>query len=227
MVIGVVAACVALAACGLALLAVRRSRQDAERRLEAVLGRIGSHLDAISASVEASVARVVSAQAERLQPLSLDFDALVDEIVSEAAARTGADAVVLRVEGPGGRPVIATSGTTARSDLVERTFAPLDARPFRAATIDWTYSASGDPDDEQFHSAVVAPLAAPRALPDSRGLRDAPHAFRPEHTTILHDLLAEVATGLANARGSRRRGPGSCSTRDRRHEQAVRAGART
>ena len=199
--IGVVAACVALAACGLALLAVRRSRQDAERRLEAVLARIGSHLDAISASVEASVARVVSAQAERLHPLTLDFDALVDEIVSEAAARTGADAVVLRVEGPGGRPVIATSGTTARSNLAERTFAPLDARTFRAATIDWTYSASGDPDDEQFHSAVVAPLGGAAGTPGTLVVyATAPQAFRPEHTTILHDLLAEVATGLANAR---------------------------
>ena len=201
MVIGVVAACVALAACGLALVAVRRSRHDAERRLEAVLGRIGTHLDAISASVEASVERIVSAQAERLQPLTLDFDALVDEIVSEAAARTGADAVVLRIEGPGGRPVIATSGTTARGDLVERTFAPLDARPFRAATIDWTYSASGDPDDEQFHSALVAPLGGAAGIPGTLvAYATAPHAFRAEHTTILQELLAEVATGLANAR---------------------------
>ena len=201
MVIGVVAACVALAACGLALVAMRRSRQAAERRLEAVLGRIGSHLDAISASVEASVERVVAAQAERLQPLTLDFDALVDEIVSEAAARTGADAVVLRVEGPGGRPVIATSGTTARSDLAERTLAPLDTRPFRAATIDWTYSASGEPEDAPFHSALVAPLGAAASVPGTLvAYAIAPQAFRPEHTTILHDLLAEVATGLANAR---------------------------
>ena len=33
--------------------------------------------------------------------------------MAEAAARTGADAVVLRVEGPGGRPVIATAGSPA------------------------------------------------------------------------------------------------------------------
>lgn len=201
MVIGVVAACVALAACGLALVAVRRSRQDAQRRLEAVLGRIGSHLDAISASVEASVQRVVTAQAERLHPLTLDFDALVEEIVAEAAARTGADAVVLRVEGPGGRPVIAASGTTARGDLVDRTLAPLDAPPFHAATIDWTYSASGEPDDEQFHSALVAPLGGAAGIPGTLvAYASAPHAFRPEHATILDELLAEVATGLANAR---------------------------
>ena len=53
MVIGVVAACAVLVACGLAVYAVRRSRQDAERRLELVLDRLGSHLDAISAGVAA------------------------------------------------------------------------------------------------------------------------------------------------------------------------------
>ncbi|HYI73921.1 MAG TPA: diguanylate cyclase [Gaiellaceae bacterium] len=198
---GVVAACAALAICGLALVLVRRSRRDAEQRLAAVLDRIGTHLDAISASVEASISRVVEAQNDRLQPLTLDFDALVEEIVSEAAARTGADAVVLRLEGPGGRPVIAATGTDARGDLVERTFAPLEARTFRAATIDWTYSASGDVADEQFHSALVAPLAEAAGFPGTLvAYARASHAFRPDHAAILHDLLAEVSTGLANAR---------------------------
>ena len=201
MVTGVVAACAALAACGLALVAVRRSRRGAERRLEAVLERISTHLDAISASVEASITRVVEAQKERLQPLTLDFDALVEEIVTEAAERTGADAVVLRLEGPGGRPVIATTGADARSDLVERTFAPVEARSFRAATIDWTYSASGEVEDEQFRSAVVSPLADAAGVPGTLvAYARAAHAFRPEHAAILHDLLAEVSTGLANAR---------------------------
>ena len=201
MVIGVVAACAVLVACGLAVHAVRRSRQDAERRLELVLDRLGSHLDAIAAGVERSVERVVAAQQQRLQPLTLDFDALIDEIVAEAAARTGADAVVLRVQGPGGRPLIATAGSHARDDLAERTLAPLEARSFRAATIDWTYSPAGEPDDELFHSAVVAPLGASAGVPGTLvAYATAPNAFRPEHATILHELLAEVAPAMANAR---------------------------
>jgi diguanylate cyclase (GGDEF)-like protein len=201
MVTAVVAACAVLGACGLALLAMRRSRRDSERRLELVLERIGSHLEAISASVEQAVARVVAAQGERLQPLTLDFDSLVDALVAEAAARTGADAVVLRVEGPGGRPVLASLGTSADSELVERTFAPPDTRPFRAATIDWTYSASGEPDDDRFHSALVAPLGPAAGIPGTLvAYSSAPQAFRSEHASVLHELLAEVATGLANAR---------------------------
>lgn len=199
--IGVVAACAVLVVCGLAVYAVRRSRLDAERRLELVLDRLGSHLDTIAAGVEQSVERVVRAQNERLQPLTLDFDALVEELVAEAAARTGADAVVLRVEGPGGRPLIATTGSSTRGDLAERTLAPLEARPFRAATIDWTYSPTGDADDEQFHSAVVTPLQTAAGVSGTLvAYARAPNAFRAEHATALHELLAQVATGLANAR---------------------------
>jgi diguanylate cyclase (GGDEF)-like protein len=201
MVIGVVAACAVLAACGLAIYAVRRSRRESERRLELVLERLGTHLDAISAGVERSVERVVQAQSERLQPLTLDFDVLVEEIVAETAARTGADAVILRVEGPGGRPVIASVGTGIDAELVERTFSPSTAQPFRAATIDWTYSPSGDADDERFHSALVAPLGPAAAMPGTLvAYSTAPNAFRPEHTAAVHELLAEVGTGLANAR---------------------------
>ena len=200
---GVVAACAVLAACGLAFYAVRRSRQDAERRLAQVLDRIGSHLDAISASVEQSIERVVTAQNERLglQPLTLDFDELVEGIVAEAAARTGADSVILRVEGPGGRPVVASVGSAVDSELAERAFTPPAATPFRAATIDWTYSPTGEADDELYHSALVAPLAPAAGVPGTVvAYSTAPNAFRPVHATALHELLAEVATGLANAR---------------------------
>jgi len=201
MVIGVVAACAVLVACGLAVYAVRRSRHAAERRLESVIEGLTSHLDAISAGVQQSVERVAVAQAARLQPLTLDFDALLDDIVAEAAARTGADAVVLRVEGPGCRPVIATAGAQTAGDLAERTLAPLDARPFRAATIDWTYSAAGEPDDAVFHSALVAPLGTSAGVPGTLvAYSTTANAFRPEHAAVLNDLLAEVATGLANAR---------------------------
>lgn len=201
MLIGVVAACAVLAACGLALYAIRRSRQDAERRLAQVLDRIGTHLDGISASVEQSIERVVAAQNERLQPLTLDFEELVEGIVAEAAARTGADAVILRIEGPGGRPLVASVGSVLDRELVERTASPPDAGPFRAATIDWTYSASGEPEDERFHSALVAPLGPSVGVPGTLvAYSTSPSAFRQEHTTALHELLAEVATGLSNAR---------------------------
>jgi len=201
MVIAVVAACAVLAAGALAVLGVHRSRRESERKLEIVFERVSGHLEALSTSVEQAVARMVDAQRERSQPLSLDFDALVDALVAEAAVRTGADAVVLRVEGPGGRLVLASLGAGTESELAERAFAPPDARPFRAATIDWTYSASGEADDEGFRSAIVAPLAPSTGIPGTLvAYSSTSHAFRAEHTSALHGLVAEFGTGLANAR---------------------------
>jgi len=196
-----VAAFAVLGVCALALFAVRRSRLESQRRLELVLDRIGDHLQAISASVEEAVARVAAAPDEHAPPLTLDFDELVDELVAEAAVRTGADAIVLRVEGPGGRPVVASFGQGPSSELAEQTLGPAQMRTFRAATIDWTYSAAGEPDDERFHSALVAPLGSRAGIPGTLvAYACAAQAFRPEHVSALNQLLAEVSTGLANAR---------------------------
>ena len=201
MVSAIVAALAVLGACALSVLAVRRSRRESEQQLERALDRVGGHLEAISASVEQAVARMVDARDGRAQPLTLDFDELVDELVAEAAARTGADAVVLRAEGPSGRPVIASYGPGAENELVEQTLGAAATRPYRAATIDWTYTAAGEPDDERFHSALVAPLGSRAGVPGTLvAYATAPRAFRPEHVLALNELLADVATGLANAR---------------------------
>jgi diguanylate cyclase (GGDEF)-like protein len=202
MVTAVVAACAVLLASGLTLLTLRRARRESERRLELVLVRIDSHLDAISASVVQAIDRVVNAQADAGPAvLTLDFDALVDALVAEVAAHTGADAVVFRGEGPGGRPVVASLGPGVDTELLERAFAPPDARPFRAATIDWTYSPAGEPNDELFHSALVAPLGSSAGIPGTLvAYSTAPDAFGPEHTREVHELLAGFATGLQNAR---------------------------
>jgi diguanylate cyclase (GGDEF)-like protein len=201
MVTAIVAAFAVLGVCALSILAVRRSRQESERQLDRALDRVGGHLEAISASVEQAVARMVDARDARSQPLTLDFDELVDELVAEAAARTGADAVVLRAEGPGGRLVIASYGPGAENELAEQTLGSSATRPFRAATIDWTYTAAGEPDDERFHSALVAPLGSRAGVPGTLvAYATAPQAFRPEHVSALNELLADVATGLANAR---------------------------
>ena len=85
-------------------------------------------------------------------------------------------------------------------------------RPFRAATIDWTYSAAGEPDDAPFHSALVAPLATSAGVPGTLvAYSTAANAFRPEHATVLNDLLAEVATGSPMPVGSRTSRRGSSS----------------
>jgi diguanylate cyclase (GGDEF)-like protein len=202
MVTGVVAACAVLGACVLVLLGFRRSRIRADRRLDAVLTHLDRHLAAMSTSVARAVDAVVEVGAQRpFALLTLDFDELLDTLVSEATRRTGADAVVLRVEGPGGRPVIASHGSMADLDELDRSFGPPGSRQYDTAIIDWTYSPSGDPVDAEFQSALVLPLASASGMPGAlAAYAYARDAFGPAHAAALHALLRDVGIALANAR---------------------------
>jgi diguanylate cyclase (GGDEF)-like protein len=198
---GLALACAAVLFGTLTLLVVRRSRLRSERRLETVLLEIDGHLQAISAGVARAIERVADSRWEGTQPfLTLDFDELIESLVAEAARRTGADAVVLRVEGPGRRPAAAWLGPDVGGEQLERAFEPPAARRFVAAITDWTYRATEEQQDALYHSALVTPL-------DSAGVTGvlatyslAPGAFTPAHAAALTALLDEASPALANAR---------------------------
>jgi diguanylate cyclase (GGDEF)-like protein len=202
MVTAVVAACAVLVSCGLVLVWLQRVRTQSERRLDQVLHQLEGHLAAMSANVARAVDAVAASGSQRpALALTLDFDELVDQIVAETAARTGADAVVLRVEGPGGRPVVASFGSGVEAELLDRSFGPPGDRRFEAAAIDWTYSPAGEPEDVRFQSALVTPLAPTAGTPGvvaAYGL--AGGAFRAEHAASLRELLGDAGVALANAR---------------------------
>ena len=202
MVTAVVAACAAVLACGLVFVWLQRARRRTDERLEQILRQLDGHLASMSQSVAHAVEAVTESRAQRpLPPLTLDFDELVDALVAETAARTGADAVVLRVEGPGGRPIVSSVGAGVESETLDRSFGPPTGIPFDSAAIDWTFSAGGEPGDVRFQSALVTPLAATAG---ARGVVAAyalaADAFRPEHMAAVRDLLRDAAVALSNAR---------------------------
>jgi diguanylate cyclase (GGDEF)-like protein len=202
MVIGVVAACAVVALGGSILLAARRHRIRSNRRLENLLEEIDVHLKAISTSVAEAIERFAEARKDAPQLfLTLDFDELVETVVAQAAERTGADAAVLRVEGPGGRAMVASLGPQVDSELLERSLGPPDGRPFQSAMTEWTYRASESPADALFHSALVTPLEGSGDLAGALALYStSTGAFRPSHATAVQALLDEAAIGLTNAR---------------------------
>jgi diguanylate cyclase (GGDEF)-like protein len=202
MVTAVVAACAVLVSCGLVLLWLQRVRAQSERRLDQVLHQLDVHLAAMSQNVARAVDAVAASSAQRpLLALTLDFDQLVDHIVAETAARTGADAVVLRLEGPAGRPVVASFGSGVEAELLDRSFGPPGDRRFETAAIDWTYSAAGEPEDVRFQSALVTPLAPTAGTPGVvAAYAFAGGAFRAEHAASVRELLRDAGVALANAR---------------------------
>lgn len=202
MVTGVVAAFAVLGACGLMLLALRRARIRSDQRLEAIMRHVDAQLEAMSTSVARAVDAALASRPERALPApTLDFDELVDSIVAEARERTGADAVVLRIEGPSGRPVLASVGEGAGSEDLDRPFGPPGGRRYDAATIAWTYPVAGDSEDAPFQSALVVPLGE---MAEIRGTLAAyalaPDAFDSEEAESVKRLLRDMAVALGNAR---------------------------
>jgi GGDEF domain-containing protein len=201
MVTAMVAAGAVLVACALTLLAVRRANERADRRLRDALRYVDSQLEAISAGVVQAVDAAVASE-RRLPPtnLSLEFDEVVDSLVAEAAIRTSADAAVLRIDGPQGRPVVASIGSGIDLEGLDRSFGPPTERPFRAAVVDWTYPVGEDADAGAFGSALVTPLAGTGVHGTLAAYARVRNAFSQDDASALRALLEEMSVALANAR---------------------------
>jgi diguanylate cyclase (GGDEF)-like protein len=190
-----------LLACGLTLLAVRRANERADRRLRDALHYIDAQLDGMSAGVVRAIDAAVDSE-RRLPPsnLSLDFDEVLESLLAETVARTQADAVVLRIEGPQGRPVVASLGAGLELEGLDRSFGPPAARPFRSAVVDWTYPVGEETDVATFGSALVTPITGAGVTGTLVAYARAGNAFSPEDASSVRELLEDMSVGLANAR---------------------------
>ena len=199
MVSAVVAACAVLAACGSTLLVVRRANARSDRRVAEAMRRIDTHLEAISSSVAQALDAAALASRPLQGVLSLDFDTMLDQVVSAAAERTRADAIVVRIEGPRGRPVVRSIGEGAEHDALADSYGPPGGRPFGTAVVDWAYPPTTG-NETTFGSALVTPLAHAGIEGTLAAYSYARHAFGPEHAAAIRALLDELVVPLANAR---------------------------
>ena len=193
----------ALLGAATALGLARRGRRQANARFESLLAEVDQDLRMMSERLQQVVARADRARAASGGELGvlLDFEELLDRLVSEAAAHPGADAVAVRVDGPDGAPVVSSFGAEDGDALLGAALGPPDGRPFRALTINWTQGPAPDGEASEYQSAVVVPLAeegVQTGVVVAYG-RDA-GAFRAEHVHALQALADEAATGLAGAR---------------------------
>jgi len=203
MVTAVIAAFAIVLGIVVALLATRLVRARSDRKFESVLLRVDGQMEAMSQSLQRVAERSTQVRQKRVGELelTLNFDELLERLVAEAAARSGAQAVAVRVEGPGGRPVVASLGAEDGSALLEGSLGPPDARPYRALTMSWTYGPVLEGDANAYTSALVVPVveegATTGAIVAYAGASD---AFRPEHMRSLRALADEAAPGITSAR---------------------------
>lgn len=203
MVTAVVAASAVVLGIAVTVLAARFVRARSDRRFESVLLRVDGQMEAISQSLQRVVERSTEVRQGRVGELelTLNFGELLGQLVAEAAVQSGAQAVAIRVEGPGKTPVVASVGAEDGAALLEGALGPPDARPYLALTMNWTYGPAREGDAGGYSSALVVPIVEERATTGAIvAYAGAPDAFRPEHMLALRTLVDEAAPGIANAR---------------------------
>jgi diguanylate cyclase (GGDEF)-like protein len=186
-----------------AMVATRLSRARSERRLEPVRERIDEHVAAIGAALDRVAERIADAGARRRDELdlTLDLDALLEQVVVRAAALTGAQAVAIRVQGAAGEPVVSSFGTSDGAGLLETALGPPDERPFRALTINWTYGPAAEEAEDAYSSALVVPVVE-AGVPTGALVAYAGRSssFQSEDLSALRELADDAAPQIANAR---------------------------
>jgi diguanylate cyclase (GGDEF)-like protein len=204
MVTAVIAASAAVSIFVVAVLAARQARAQSERRLAAVLGQLDDHMKAISQSLQSAIERSADMRRRGVGDLALtlELDELLQRLVADAAALTGADAVSVRVKGPGGTPVVASFGTEHGARMLEAALGPPDARPYRALSINWTYGPALEGEAEAaYRSGLVIPIVEDGVESGAlAAYARAAGAFLPEHARALGALAEDAASGLTNAR---------------------------
>ena len=127
--------------------------------------------------------------------LTLGFDELLRELLTRAASSTGAQAVAVRVKGPGGAPVTASLGTVDETTLLDATLRLRSESEFSAMTVGWAYPATGS-HAAAFQSAIVVPLVEHGVATGALGsYAYGPDAFLPEHLRALQSVANDAAAG--------------------------------
>ncbi len=203
MVTAVVATAAAVAILLVAVIVARWAGARSQRRFEAVVGQLDRNMEAISQNLQRAVERSDDARVRGLGDLGLTLDLaeLLQRLVEEAAARTGAQSATVRVRGPAQMPAIASFGTGGGAALLEATLGPPDARPFRALTLNWAYPPALEGEDVAYRSGLVVPIVEDGVETGAlAAYARGSAAFRPEHARALEALAEDAAPGIANAR---------------------------
>jgi GGDEF domain-containing protein len=219
------------------------ARNRSNRRFERALERIDEHMDAIVEHVEraydarradrADDARRMPTPAgaggATAQPLTatLELEALLEELASEARARTGADAAVAELATMDGtdRPRRAAVGDPPPHPLLDGLVRSTGTGSFRTMTVAWSTGRSSELGAEAHASALVVPLvdngelvgaiaaysAQPEAFPavSERALGQLAREALPSlhvasrYRALLLESTTDEETGVENERGYR------------------------
>ena len=145
-----------------ALLVTRRRRAEPDERLALAMAQMNDRMDAMARELTGAVERAEE-EGRRKQTLgalggSIDLDEVLSRTLEAAGAVPGADAALVSMQGPEGKPLVATLGLSTEEAEHQAITGPPDGRQARSILITYRYGADPSSDGDHIHSGVAVPL---------------------------------------------------------------------
>ena len=161
--VGVAASLATVVVALVGLLVARRRRTEPQERLAIAMAQMNRRIDEMARELTGAVERAEE-EGRRGRTLgeiggSIDLDEVLSRTLEAAGAVPGADAALVSMQGPEGKPFVATLGLSTEEAERQAIAGPPDGRKARSISISYRY-ADGElaNDDGHIHSGVAVPL---------------------------------------------------------------------
>jgi diguanylate cyclase (GGDEF)-like protein len=149
----------ALATLVVVLLAVLVTR----RRLALALARMNERIEEMAGELTGAVERAEE-EGRRGRVLgelgaSIDLDEVLSRTLEAAGAVPGADAALVSMQGPDGKPLVVTLGLSAEEAEQQAVAGPSDGRQARSISVAYRYDEERASNGDRIHSGLAVPLA--------------------------------------------------------------------
>jgi diguanylate cyclase (GGDEF)-like protein len=144
----------------LALLVTRRRRSSPDEPLLVAMAQMSAQLDAIAQQVGETAPRAEEEPRDGMLVelgSSIDLDEVLARTLEAAGAMPGADAALVSMQSPEGKPLVATLGLSSEEAERQAVAGPPDGRQARSISITYRHG-EGSHDGDRIHSGVAVPL---------------------------------------------------------------------
>ena len=133
---------------------------------------------------------------------SIDLDEVLSRTVEAASVLVGVDAALVSVEGPDGKPIVATRGLSTEEAEHQAVAEPRDGRPARSASIAYRRPESPSRNGDRIHSGIAVPLEGEGGEFGYVAIfsRSASRSFGDDVAGELEELALRAAPAIDNAR---------------------------
>ncbi len=201
---------VALALCVGVLVGVlvhmkRATGKRTEERVATVVASLNERMDELSGELTVAVDRAEeeSRRARTVVDItrSIDLDDVLARTLEAATMVAGADAAVVTVRSPEGKPIVATMGLSAEEAERQGVAAPGDSHGARSISMAFRYPPTETSDKKLIYAGLGVPIAGGEGTGFLTVFTRSPaRTFDEDVATQLEQLAAQAAPAIENAR---------------------------